>query len=125
MSEESVETPKQPPIPAPDTARKITPIRMMTRGEDSIDSENQVVFSDFSPKILPADFPDEEVTVPKDAFAQAPAASGDLAPSSALTSSGTSAPPPPTSLPAVPTGDGKPSPSASSSPPSSSAPKSG
>lgn len=122
MSEQESEStvPKQPPIPeSVDTARKITPIRVMRRGEDSFDADNEVVFADFSPKVLPADYPDEEVTVPKDAFAPAPVPSGDLAPASAQTSSGTSVPK------SVTSGAGKPSPSATSSPASSSPKKSG
>jgi hypothetical protein len=121
MSEAEAEiTPKQPPIPeVVDKARKITPFRVMRRGEDSIDSENEVVFSDFSPRVVPADFPDEELTVPKDVSAPAPAPSTDLAPASGRTTSVTSVPP------SVNSDAGKLNQNATSSPPSSTPPKSG
>jgi hypothetical protein len=121
MSEqETEETNKQPPIPeAKDTARKISPFKVIRRGKDSVDNDEDVVFADFSPLVLPADVPDEEIILPKDAFAREPAPLTDLAPSSALTSSVTPA------LKAASSGDGKPSPSATSSQPSSLPKKSG
>jgi hypothetical protein len=119
MSESNSEqTPKQPPIPAPDTAKKISPIKMMRRGEDTIDGDNSVVFADFSPKILPADFP-EEVVVPKDVSAPEPAPSMDLAPASGQSMSVTSVPQ------SVTSGDGRPNPNVTSSQTSSSNKKSG
>lgn len=108
MSEQEAESPKQPPIPVVDKARKITPFRVMRRGDDTVDADNDVVFSDFSPRVLPADFPDEEVTVPKDVFAPQPAPLPDLAPASGRSTSGTSVPK------SVSSDAGKPNPSATS-----------
>lgn len=120
MSESNAEeTPKQPPIPAQDTARKVVPFRIMRRGKDSVDEENDVVFADFSPLVLPSDVVTEEPTVPKDVFAPDHAPLTDLAPSSAQSSSGTNAPPSATSA------AGKRNQSGTSSPPSSSEKKSG
>lgn len=120
MSEQESEiTPKQPPIPSTDRAKKISPIKMMKPGEDSFDSENTVIFSDFRPQVLPADVPDAVPTVPKDVYAPGPAPSTDLAPASGQSSSGTSVPKTATS------DDGKPNPSATSSQPSSSGKKTG
>lgn len=111
MSEQDAEiTPKQPPIPEkPDEARKVVPFRIMRRGQDSVDEENDVVFSDFSPRVLPADVPDEtEVTVPKDVSAPELAPSTDLAPASGQNTSVTSVPQP------VSKDAGKPNPSVTS-----------
>jgi hypothetical protein len=121
MSEsEAEQTPKQPPIPStPDTAKKVVPFRIMRRGDDTVDRDNEVVFADFSPVVLPSDLVTEEPTVPKDVYAPEPAPSTDLAPASGPSSSGTSAPP------SAILADGSPNPSATSSPPSSSGKKTG
>lgn len=56
-------------------AKKITPFKMISRGEDSVDREDDIIFADFSPRIVPADTPEEPVVVPKDEYAPAPAPS--------------------------------------------------
>jgi hypothetical protein len=59
-------------------AREITPFKIINRGEDTLSGTN-VVFSDFSPKVLPADAPDEveEIPVPKEESAPEPAPSSE------------------------------------------------
>ena len=102
--------------------KTITPFKVINRGEDTVDRDDRVVFADFSPKVLPADAPDEEVVVvPKDGSAMAPASSSgaSLTETDEPTSSATSAPAPASE------DDGKPSQSETGKPDSSSPPKSG
>lgn len=61
-------------MPENETARKVTPFRIIERGQDTIDKDDDVVFADFSPRVVPADTPEEQETaVPKDDSAAEPA----------------------------------------------------
>lgn len=81
---------------APDEAQKLTPFKIINRGEDTLDSDDDVIFADFSPKVLPADAPEEveEIPVPKDDSAPAPAPSSESPVKTEQTSSKTPAPAP-------------------------------
>jgi len=52
-------------------AREVNPFQIIQRGVDTVNSRGQVTFADFTPKVVPADTP-EEIPVPKDESAQAP-----------------------------------------------------
>ncbi len=82
----------------PDEPRTITPFKLINRGEDTLNLDEQVVFADFSPRIVPADTPDEEleevVVVPKDESAPEPAASPESNPTTEPSSSETPVPTP-------------------------------
>lgn len=60
-----------------DDAQEMTPFRIVNRGEDTTDAHGNVQFADFSPRVLPADVPDEAVEVPKEESAQAPVPSSE------------------------------------------------
>lgn len=74
--------------PQPDEARTVSPFVRMDRGFASIDPSdpNNVVFEDFSPRVLDADAPDEvyvepEIsTIPKGSSAPVPASSSESPP---------------------------------------------
>ena len=42
-------------------ARTVTPFRVINRGEDTLDEHEDVVFADFSPRVLPSEVPDEDI----------------------------------------------------------------
>lgn len=42
-----------------DEPRTLNPFRVIHRGEDTVDENDNVLFADFSPKVLPADTPEE------------------------------------------------------------------
>lgn len=53
--------------PQEDEARPVRPpFVFITRGEDSVDRDDRVVFSDFTATILPADTPTDEVVEPEE-----------------------------------------------------------
>lgn len=57
-------------------ARKITPFKIIQAGEDTLDADNEVQFSDFRPRTVSADTPEEVIEpAPKDSSAPAPAPS--------------------------------------------------
>ncbi len=103
--------------------RTVHPFKLINRGEDTVVGEdNNVIFSDFSPRVIPSDVPDEEIddlVSPKDVSAREPAPSPELPPPTEPTLSETTVPAP------VDKGDGKKSQDATSSPSSSIDPKSG
>lgn len=67
-------------------ARQVTPFKVIRRGEDSIDNDDRVTFSDFSPRVVPADTP-EEIVVPKAVSAPEPAPSQESTQTPVQTSS--------------------------------------
>lgn len=93
--------------PSEDDARPVTPFQVINRGEDTVDGDDRVTFSDFRPTVLPADAVEEpEVEpVPKDESAPEPAPSAESNETTEQTTSETSAQDPANS------DDGKPSPS--------------
>ena len=61
-----------------DTARKISPFKVIERGQDTIDKDDDVIFADFSPRVLPADTPEETVVpAPKGESVVEPAPSSE------------------------------------------------
>lgn len=104
----------------PDEARKITPFKRIGRGQDSLDYDDEVVFADFTPHILPADLDEDEeiIVIPKEESVPEPVASPAPEPQSEVS-------PTKSAPPAAPSADGKPKTPASSSPASSSPKKSG
>ena len=103
-----------------DTATKLTPFKIINRGEDSLDENDDVVFADFSPKVVPADTPDQIVQpAPKASSAPAPAPSSESTQTIVQRASEELA------QELAEEDDGLPSPSESSSQTSSSATKSG
>lgn len=69
-------------------AREISPFKIINRGEDTVHGDN-VVFSDFSPRVLPSDGPDVE-TVPKGESAPGPVPSSESVQTAGQTTSDTS-----------------------------------
>lgn len=60
-----------------DEARKLNPFRVIRRGDDTVDANDDIVFADFSPRVLPADSPEEVLPAPKDSSAVEPASSSE------------------------------------------------
>lgn len=56
----------------------MVPVYGITRGEDTVVDDTEVVFRDFSPRAIEEE--DEEVSAPKAESASAPASSGDSEP---------------------------------------------
>lgn len=104
---------------AHDEPQELTPFRIVNRGEDTVDSNNNVQFADFSPRVLPSEIPDEVVEVPKDESAPEPAPSSVSTETSEPVKSETPVPTP------VVEDDGMPSPSESGKRTSSSPKKNG
>lgn len=102
--------------------QEIAPFKVIERGEDTVIND-QVVFADFSPRVLPADAPDEvavdEVTVPKEESAPEPVPSQESTETTELQTSDTTV-----QVPAD-EGDGLLSQNESGKPDSSSDPKTG
>ena len=77
----SSDQPNEPELedidPEDDGVRKVNPFRIIRRGDDTIDPDSDIVFADFSPKVLPADAPDEVPAVPKGSSAVEPASSSE------------------------------------------------
>lgn len=100
--------------------KELSPFKIIHRGEDSLDSEGEVTFADFSPRVVPADTPEDVVE---------PAPKGVSAPEPVLSSDSSETPVQPTWENPVQTpasaDDGMPSPTGSGSPASSSDPKTG
>lgn len=72
----------------PDEPRTVTPFMLIERGDDTLGPNDEILFADFSPKIVPADTPDE-VVVPKDVSVPEPVVSPEpqSTPQTAQTSS--------------------------------------
>jgi hypothetical protein len=115
--ENYVEPPPDPEEVIEDEVRKVNPFRVIRRGDDTVDGEDDIVFADFSPKVLPADTPEEVVPVPKDSSAVEPASFSE--------STQTSEPKKKASPASASAGAGKRSQSAASKQGSSSSPKTG
>lgn len=80
-----------------DEARQINPFKIIQRGEDTIGPDDDVQFADFSPRIVPSDTPDEEVTAapsPKGESVMAPARSSVSQEKTEPEKSDTTVPPP-------------------------------
>jgi len=106
--------------PPEDEAVKVTPFKLIRRGDDTIDHEEDITFADFSPRILPADAPDEnDLVVPKDGSVPEPVPSPESPPIVTHETSGTDA------LSPAAKAAGKPSPRETGKPDSSSPKKSG
>lgn len=58
--------------------RTITPFKLINRGEDTLDENENVVFADFSPRVIPSETPDEvEDILPKAESAPEPVPSSE------------------------------------------------
>lgn len=58
-----------------DEAQTVSPFKFIQRGEDTLDDEGNVMFADFTPKIVPSETPDEIEPAPKVESAPEPAPS--------------------------------------------------
>lgn len=69
-------------MPEEQEVREVHPFKVINRGEDTVvGDDDNVVFSDFSPKVVPSSTPErevEKVVDPKVEFAPEPAASETL-----------------------------------------------
>lgn len=107
----------------PDEPRTITPFKIIERGDDTLGANGEVLFADFSPRIVPADTPDDDeeevVVVPKGESAPEPVASPESTSATEQTTSETNVPTP------ADKADGSPNPNEPSLPTSSSDQKPG
>lgn len=100
--------------------RNLTPFKIIHRGEDTLGPDDEVQFADFSPRMIPADVPDEVVVaVPKEESAPQPVPSSESTETTEPAKSETSAQTP------ADEDAGKPSPNGSGKQTSSSAKKTG
>lgn len=107
-------------MPEESEPRTVNPFKVINRGEDTV-VDDDVIFADFSPRLLPAETPDDEevVVVPKVESAPEPVPSSESTPTTEPQTSETVVPVP------VDEEDGQPKIPATGKRTSSSDPKSG